>query len=157
MKKIFQFMVMCAMVACTKQEAGNIIPGTGTAQDSSADEKVTLQIGLPSVRTRLPGEAQQDESVKDLQVFVFDVNSSRLDAYVHDASAAGAVKVNCKKGRKHVYALVNAPSLKTVETEADLLAQTAVLTSNSEGRLILTGCDKSLDLAADRSVVIPVT
>ncbi len=155
MKRILCFLAFCTAMSCAKPGPG-MISGLENGNEQVTEEWVTLQVGLPLVQTRLAGAAPEDGQVKDLQVFVFDVKSACLDAYAHESMTPEKVTVRCKKGAKHIYALVNAPGYETVEREEVLQKLTSELTENETGKLVMAGVDESVVLTGDGSVEIPV-
>ena len=98
--------------------------------------------------------AAQEESVRSLQLFVFDESGAK-EFYVN-AGASQSGEVVTKEGRKTVMAVVNAPDLQGVATRSALLTRTSLLSDNSLGAMVMTGEVEAV-LQDGGSISIPVT
>ena len=115
-----------ALASCTREKAD--IDG------KPVEVNVTI---LGTAPTRATSVTYANES-KDanLQVYVF--NDGKLEDY-QDAGAAMTAQLTATSGERTVWALVNAPSLKDVTTEADLKARVSRLADNKTNALVMSG------------------
>ena len=92
---------------------------------------------LGTAPTRATSVTYANESkVANLQVYVF--NDGKLEDY-QDAGAAMTAQLTATSGERTVWALVNAPSIKDVTTEADLKARVSRLADNKTNALVMSG------------------
>ena len=115
-----------ALASCTREKAD--IDG------KPVEVNVTI---LGTAPTRSTSVTYANESkVANLQVYVF--NDGKLEDY-QDAGAAMTAQLTATSGERTVWALVNAPSLKDVTTEADLKARVSRLADNKTNALVMSG------------------
>ena len=115
-----------ALASCTQEKAD--IGG------KPVEVNVTI---LGTAPTRATSVTYANESkVANLQVYVF--NDGKLEDY-QDAGAAMTAQLTATSGERTVWALVNAPSLKDVTTEADLKARVSRLADNKTNALVMSG------------------
>ena len=115
-----------ALASCTREKAD--IDG------KPVEVNVTI---LGTAPTRATSVTYANESnVANLQVYVF--NDGKLEDY-QDAGAAMTAQLTATSGERTVWALVNAPSLKDVTTEADLKACVSRLADNKTNALVMSG------------------
>ena len=115
-----------ALASCTREKAD--IDG------KPVEVNVTI---LGTAPTRATSVTYANESkVANLQVYVF--NDGKLEDY-QDAGAAMTAQLTATSGERTVWALVNAPSLKDVTTEADLKARVSRLADNKTNALVMSG------------------
>ena len=92
---------------------------------------------LGTAPTRATSVTYADESkVGNLQVYVF--NDGKLEDY-QDAGAAMTAQLTATSGQRTVWALVNAPSIKDVTTEAELKAKVSRPTDNATDAFVMSG------------------
>ena len=92
---------------------------------------------LGTAPTRATGVTYENESkVSNLQVYVF--NEGRLEDY-RDAGAAMTAQLTATSGQRTVWALVNAPALNDVTTEAELKTKVSQLGDNKIDGFVMCG------------------
>ena len=136
MKKIFYLMAVCAAAAACAKQNPEIVP----EQSVQTEERVSFSVGIPEVTTRSTEGNVGDATVASLQVFVFDKVGSRLDNYVKGTSKS--VEVDCTKGRKMIYAVVNAPDLGGIKTEPELKEAVSAIADNTKSKFVMTGSEE---------------
>ncbi|MGM9742792.1 MAG: fimbrial protein [Candidatus Cryptobacteroides sp.] len=94
-----------------------------------------------------------EKAVNSVQVFVFREDGA-LDAYTKSNSSSG-IKLSCTTGKRHVYAVVNAPDLNNVKSKSELEASRTLLTDNAAGGFVMAGSDVK-DITAQSSIEISV-
>jgi hypothetical protein len=115
-----------ALASCTREKAD--IDG------KPVEVNVTI---LGTAPTRATSVTYANESkVTNLQVYVF--NNGKLEDY-QDAGAAMTAQLTATSGERTVWALVNAPSLKDVSTEAELKAKVSRLADNKTDAFVMSG------------------
>ena len=115
-----------ALASCTREKAD--IDG------KPVEVNVTI---LGTTPTRATSVTYANESkVANLQVYVF--NNGKLEDY-QDAGAAMTAQLTATSGERTVWALVNAPSLKDVSTEAELKAKVSRLADNKTDAFVMSG------------------
>ena len=111
----------------------------GACQRADIDGKpveVNVTI-LGTAPTRATGVTYDNESkVNNLQVYVF--NGGKLEDY-RDAGAAMTAQLTATSGQRTVWALVNAPALTDVTTEAELNAKVSQLADNKTDGFVMSG------------------
>ena len=94
--------------------------------------------------TKVSGSDTDESAVKTLQIFVFkDVSTTNRTLNVREtdkwsSDGSTALTLNAYKGKKKVWALVNAPR-QSFENEAALLSHYSMLEENSPTALVMTG------------------
>lgn len=96
----------------------------------------------------------EEESIKNLQLFVFDENGAK--EYYVNAGNSSSGEVISKDGKKSIVALVNAPELDDISSKAELMGHTTYLSDNSLGALVMTGETDAVIQSGGR-ITIPVT
>lgn len=145
MKKAFLFAAMVAAIfsSCNK-EVVSTEPVIGN------DGEISLSIVVPQVVSKATSvTAAGEKTVNTLQVFIFrDDTNKALDACAMESG--NSVNIKCSTGGRRIYALVNAPDIRTsVSCEADLLASTTLLTDNtSPTNLVMIG-------SVDKTISVP--
>ena len=125
------FLVTAALAAlalgsCTREKAD--------LDGKPVEVNVTI---LGTAPTRATSVTYANESkVANLQVYVF--NNGKLEDY-QDAGAAMTAQLTATSGERTVWALVNAPSLKDVSTEAELKAKVSRLADNKTDAFVMSG------------------
>ena len=115
-----------ALASCTREKAD--IDG------KPVEVNVTI---LGTAPTRATSVTYANESkVANLQVYVF--NNGKLEDY-QDAGAAMTAQLTATSGERTVWALVNAPALKDVSTEAELKAKVSRLADNKTDAFVMSG------------------
>ena len=115
-----------ALASCTREKAD--IDG------KPVEVNVTI---LGTAPTRATSVTYENESkVGNLQVYVF--NNGKLEDY-QDAGAAMTAQLTATSGERTVWALVNAPALKDVTTEAELKAKVSQLADNKTDAFVMSG------------------
>ena len=118
-----------ALASCTREKAD--IDG------KPVEVNVTI---LGTAPTRATSVTYANESkVTNLQVYVF--NNGKLEDY-QDAGAAMTAQLTATSGERTVWALVNAPALKDVTTEAELKAKVSQLADNKTDTFVMSGSTK---------------
>ena len=136
-----------------------VIPTACNMDDANPDTsgkreiEINAQIvsGLPTKSTVSPKE--NEVVVKSLQIFVFNEDGA-IDGYTSEETNPATVKVRCSPGKKHVYALVNAPN-EVVETEAQLKKTVSRMEDNADQKYIMVG-SVNKEVNASSTVSIPV-
>ena len=150
MKNIFHFIAAAMLTACM---AGcNAQQGVETPVEKTVRTTVRIE---GSAETRATGvTAAQEESIQNLQIFVFDENGAK-EFYIN-AGASRTGDVVTKEGKMTVMAVVNAPDLESVTSRNALLTKTTLLSDNSLGSMVMTGEVEAV-LQDGGSISIPVT
>ena len=114
---------------------------------------ISISAALPG-ETRTTGASPAGESrINGLQVFVFDPDG-RLESSA--SSSSDTVRLRCRYGEKHIWAVANAPALSSVATLQDLLSSVSRLDDNAPASLVMAG-DRPLTVDSDQSVTVPVS
>ena len=92
-------------------------------------------LGTPPTRTTSV-TYDNESKVKNLQVFVF--NNDKLEDY-QDAGEAMVAQLTATSGERTVWALVNAPSLKDIDTETELKEKVSRLRENTTDSFVMSG------------------
>ena len=150
--KNFKFLTLLTLASvyfcssCTKVLSSEFNPESG--------EKYAVKVRVVTPSTKaIIADPSQDLNVHSLQVFAF-LNGS-LDVY--GESQNDSLVLSCTQGKRKFYALINAPSLKTVETENELLATVSDLANSSLTSLEMVG-NKETDISKEsRTVKIEVS
>lgn len=130
-KMIFAAMAVAALAACEKKEVES---------SDSCDELVSMEIRMPVSATKVAGQGGDDElSVSDYQVFIYNATSRVLEAYATPSPAAEVVNMRCTAGPKEVVVLANAPDLSSMVSYDKLLQSRTYLSDNSVGKLVMEG------------------
>lgn len=119
---------LAALTLCSCQREKADIDG------KPVEVNVTILGGAPTRATSVTYE--NESKVSNLQVYVF--NNGRLEDY-RDAGAAMTAQLTATSGQRTVWALVNAPSLKDITTEAELKAKASQLTDNRTDAFVMAG------------------
>lgn len=123
--------------------------------DMSGKRQIEIHAGIMSgLPTKAAVSQKENEvSVNNLQIFVFNENGD-IDGYTSENNNAGTVKVRCTPGKKHIYAIVNAPA-ENVETENALKKKISYMKDNASRNYIMTGFITG-DVDAASTVTVPV-
>lgn len=147
MKKSFFFAVATAvaLVSCNKEVAGPELA-------NGNEKEITLSVVVPEVASKATSVTSAGEkTVNTLQVYVFrDDANKALDAC--GMESGNGVNIKCSTGNRKIYALVNAPDIRSsVSCEADLLASTTLLSDNTSAtNLVMVGnVDKVLTVPGE--------
>lgn len=133
-------------VSCKK---GDTSPEEAISTNGKNLASMTIRIGS-KVATKETIEADADDRIRTVDVFVFDKNSesqslNMLEIYkkvvLDYAGNNTSVDLNATAGLKNVYVLVNAESsvAASVTNENDLLSAISEFSSNYAGNLIMAG------------------
>ncbi len=114
----------------------------------------TISISGSPVTKSTDVTAADEETVSNLQIFVFD-DKGAVEDYL-DAGASMSGEVITKEGEKTVVAIVNAPSLKNVTTRSSLFTSTSLLSDNAPRSMVMTG-EVTAVLQDGGNITIPVT
>ena len=132
------------------------------------DAKVCqLSVALGPLTKVVDQTESAEKTINDVQVFVFNKATGKLDASLRKDGLSGSGTValtdplSCTRGQREVWAVVNAPVNYVDGTDANrvtslnqLKAITTSLTDNSPSNLIMVGsADKELALAKESIVV----
>ena len=79
----------------------------------------------------------QENAVNNLQVFVFD-NEGAREAY-GSVDNKTTLALSCKQGQKAIWAVVNCPSLESINSVAALKAYVVSLADNDFGSFVMVG------------------
>ena len=142
-------LISSALVSCVRE------PDCGPAEVSAC---VITLTGLRAEASEVT-KASPEDSVKSIRVYVFNGNS--LDGYdtaTPDELAAGTVSVDCTRGLRDIWVVVNGPeSLSSVTTRAGLKeAVSHLCEDNSSGAFVMVGRSEALTLGATFSGSIGV-
>lgn len=150
--KNFKFLSLLAFAAvsilssCTKVLSSDFDP------DKGEKYAVKVRVVTPSTKAIITNSSQ-DLNVHSLQVFAF--LNGVLDVY--GEAQDDSLVLSCTQGTRKFYALVNAPSLKSVGTEDELLAATSDLANSSLTSLEMIGSQNADISKTNRTVKIDVT
>ena len=120
-------------------------------------EKCVLNVSaVSSLQVKSTGEASavtaKETAIKDLQVFVF--RGDMLDAY--GTASESSLSLTCTAGSREVYALVNAPDLKSISSKSALLSTMVDLNDNVSKGFVMVG-NKIVTLPTTEEVAISVS
>ncbi len=150
MKNSLQIIAAAILALCL---AGcNEKPGAETSEERLVHTTVSIA-GSPVTRAT-DVTAADEETVSNLQIFVFD-DKGAVEDYL-DAGASMSGEVITKEGEKTVVAVVNAPNLKNVTTRSGLLTRTSLLSDNAPRSMVMTG-EVTAVLQDGGNITIPVT
>lgn len=102
--------------------------------EKPVEVNVTILGTAPSRATGVTYDAES--AVGNLQVYVF--NGGKLEDY-QDAGAAMTARLTVTSGLRTVWALVNAPAIKDIGTEKELVSKITLLSENRTDGFVMTG------------------
>lgn len=146
MKMNSKVMIMSALVMCGCSKMSERVP-------SMEQDVVELSFSVPSQGNTKVSGTVDEESVEDLQIFVFG-SDGQLQAYGH--SESDQLTLTCSTGEKRIAALVNSPQQTTIKNENELQGLVSSFSDNSLGRFVMTGIDDK-EVTKTESVIIPVS
>ena len=114
------------LLACQRENMG--------ADGKPVEVNVTILGTAPTRATDVP--YANESKVGNLQVYVF--NDGQLEDY-QDAGEAMTAQLTATSGKRTVWALVNAPSIKDVTTETALKAKVSQLSENGTSAFVMGG------------------
>lgn len=130
-------MIFCAallalvLVSCEKKNSG---------VSDAAKETVPLEVVLVSEETKVADEGGNEErSVSDYQVIIYDMSSRMLEAYATPDPAAVSISMQCTTGPKEVVVLANAPDVSGITSYDTFLKTRSRLADNAIGDLVMEG------------------
>jgi len=165
MKNLVFYSLLAAGLVAAASCQKNIRP------DSESSEPCSLNVHFDNIPTRVSGlPAANEKNIKDVQIFVFNSRTQKLDAAVRESgmnvssgSYTMSTKLNCTRGQRQVWAVVNAPVNYVDGNEADrvssveqLRSLTTRLTDNKPDALVMVGAVAEDFDEAEESVVVPV-
>ena len=140
------FAAVSILSSCTKVLSSDFDP------DKGEKYAVKVRVVTPSTKAIITNSSQ-DLNVHSLQVFAF--LNGVLDVY--GEAQDDSLSLSCTQGTRKFYALINAPSLKSIKTETELLATASDLANSSLTSLEMFG-NKEADISKDnKTVKIEVT
>lgn len=141
-------LVMCFAVSCNKN---NDLP-SGSDESEPCELAVTFGgVFDAEITTRVASsDAAKDNTIESVQIFVFNINTGRLDASLHKKGInlqenwTGTETVKCTTGPRTVYALVNCPAdyvegPLAISSITELEALTTSLGDNSPSSMVMVG------------------
>jgi hypothetical protein len=141
-KFILSWLAMGALLSCQQISAPE---KTELQQQETPFGTLMVNLIVPSSpETKTPGGSTNEDKVNTLQIFVFkDVSESNptlnvkeTDKWVSDGSTT--LTINTYKGKKRVWALVNAPR-QSFDNEQALMTHYSKLEENSPTNLVMVG------------------
>lgn len=130
---------MAAMISCERNE--------GSQSVNTGADKAMLEVRMVSEETKVSGEGGDEEkSVSDYQVLVYDMSSRSLESYAKPDPDAVDVQFECRLGEKEIVVLANAPDMSDMISYDAFLVKKSYLADNSEGHLVMEG-NASMDLS----------
>lgn len=163
MKTLFKVIAASAavlsMASCQK-----MFNATTSAQREG--ESCQLFVDFSGAETKVPGLNDSfEKNIKDVQVFVFNKATGKIDASMHqpglDANGTYTMtkSLNCTRGEREVWALVNAPvnhvdgdAANRISTIDQLKSVSTRLVDNKSDALVMVGSEVKT-LAADTETV----
>ena len=131
--------VLAAMISCERNE--------GSQSVNTGADKAMLEVRMVSEDTKVSGEGGDEEkSVSDYQVLVYDMSSRSLESYAKPDPDAVDVQFECRLGEKEIVVLANAPDMRDMISYDAFLVKKSYLADNSEGHLVMEG-NASMDLS----------
>ena len=131
--------VLVAMISCERNE--------GSQSVNTGADKAMLEVRMVSEDTKVSGEGGDEEkSVSDYQVLVYDMSSRSLESYAKPDPDAVDVQFECRLGEKEIVVLANAPDMSDMISYDAFLVKKSYLADNSEGHLVMEG-NASMDLS----------
>lgn len=106
--------------ACRKEAA----PESENQQVQKVNLTVRVADSMGTKATGIKGDANDEEKVNSLQVFIF--NGESIDGYGSTVNAT-SIDIGCTAGRRDIYAVVNAPDLSSLTSRSGLLGQVSAL------------------------------
>ena len=120
-----------ALVSCNREPA--------PADSRPIEVTVTVQ---EAASTRVTSVTSSNESkVNSLQLFIF--NGENLEDYVN-AGAATSVQLTATSGSRTIWALVNAPETKNIQTVSQLASAITQLKDNAKDSFVMTGSESKV-------------
>lgn len=142
-------MAAVAVVACEREESQSGV---------FSDELVSLEVRIPAEDTKISGAGGDEEkAVSDYQIFVFNMDSGLLEAYMTSDSSAENITLQCTVGLKEIVVLANAPDLSTVVSYDDLKTKRSALSDNAEGALVMEGHSSKKLTATANTVTVNIS
>lgn len=149
MKTLFRFFALCAAV--TALASCQKLFNSSSASDKG--DTCMLTVSFDEASTRVLGQTEaKEKTIKDVQIFVFNRSTGKLDASLHESglSASGShtisAPLSCTRGEREVWAIVNAPVNHVDGAESDristldqLKSTSTALTDNSSDALVMVG------------------
>jgi len=168
MKTLFKMIAVSAavlsMASCQKMfNSNSSVNGDG--------EQCQLFVDFSGAETKVPGLNDSfEKNIKDVQVFVFNKATGKIDASIHqsglDANGTYAMtkSLNCTRGEREIWALVNAPvnhvdgdAANRISTIDQLKAVSTRLVDNSSDALVMVGSEVKTLAADTESVNVKVS
>lgn len=139
MKRTITFLAAAAAALCTmscNKTLDNTVPELPTAEENG--DRVEITVGLGStITTKSTTVTDEDqEEVRQLQIFVF--RGDALDAYTKVMGAKEAT-LSCTAGEREIYALVNDVDRSTISTKTQLLAAVSDFTNPFVNKFAMIG------------------
>ena len=121
-----------ALIACERNETGLCL--------QTEEKMVNLEVRMGTGDTKVSGEGGNEEkSVSDYQVLVYDMASRKLEAYETPPPSSVDVSFQCRVGMKQVVVLANAPDASGLVSYDDFLKEKSFLEDNGIGELVMEG------------------
>lgn len=114
--------------------------------------KCELTVSASAVSGTKATDASKDDTVKDIQVFVF--RGGVLEAY--KKAEASTLSVECTSGSREVYVVANGPVLSDKTTPDALKAAVVDLATNAPDKLTMVG-NRTVTLPDDGPVTVDVS
>lgn len=152
MKKKICYALMASVMlsACDVKDADMQYPFEG--------EKVSLEVVMSSSAiTKISGTGGDEEkTVKNYQVLVYDMSSRMLEAYDAPEPTASSVTLKCTAGPKEVVVLANAPDVSGLVSYDSFVSTRSLLSDNGPGGLVMEGHAETVITSAVNSVTVDV-
>ncbi len=143
-----EFFVAAVAALALASCSGELVDEPGM-QGELVDVEIAVSCGL----TKAVGVTDDSEKkVNSLQVFVFG-EGDKLEAYKAESSS-NSLKMGIFSGKKNIYALVNADSLKGVSDYDTFISQVSDLKGNRTDNFVMSG-KTNFDVGT-KDVVIPI-
>lgn len=135
-----------AFIACDKT-----VCRTGMTEKEQEEELGVLTIGIDNVEGFVTKadlhQWDYEQRISNLQVFVFDAATHKLNAYRTGIGLNGCV-ISTTTGQKTVYVVANGPDLGTIKDESALNGTVLSLSQNSKSTGFVMYGKKSCNLSA---------
>lgn len=143
--------LIIAAAACMSLAACNkdVTPDVRIPEPSS---RASLHVSIAGSPATKATQTADEAAVNSLQVFVF--NGDQIDVY-GAVSNATAMTLDATTGERTVWAVVNAPDLKSITSMSELKAAVSQFTDNASDSFVMAG-SKSETLSASSDVTVQV-
>ena len=122
-----------AAAACVKQ---NLETPMVESEQTTKEQMCSFEVKVPQNQTKLASPSANEETVNNLQVFIFD-EAGNVDNFVKGAGPS--LNVKCTKGKREIYVIANVAELGPVGNKTGLMNKLSNFNDNTATNFVMTG------------------